>query len=104
MRKVGGYMDKLKTIYIILSNLEDGKHFEASKDLTEEEIRQAIKIMVNDELVTLRTTKLYVNQEPDEIYDYDNLEITMKGLQYRKENSKISKTIKMIKDVKGIIK
>ncbi|AQS09670.1 YjcQ protein [Clostridium saccharobutylicum] len=97
-------MNQLKTIYNILSSLEEGNKLELNEELTKENMVKSIKIMVNEGLVTLKTKKCYVNQEPNEIYDYDNLEITMKGLQYRKENSKLAKAYKVVKDISSVVK
>jgi hypothetical protein len=96
-------MNKLKAIYVILNSLEGNKQIELDQELNKEEAIQVIKMMVKEELVTLKTTKLYVNGKPDDLYKYDNIEITMKGLQYRKDNSKTAKTFKAIKNVSDII-
>lgn len=97
-------MDRLKAIYTILVSLKDGEQIEDYQKLSKEEMIQTIKTMVNEGLVTLIKRKYYIDRSPDDVYRYNNIEITMKGLQYINDNSKLAKTIKMIKGVSDIIK
>lgn len=97
-------MDKLKAIYNILNSLEKNNQEYLEQKLTKEETIQIIKIMKREDLVTLKRTKIYINEEKDDLYKYENIEITMKGLQYRKENSMFNKVMKVVKEGKDFIK
>lgn len=97
-------MDKLKAIYNILNSLEKNNQEYLEQKLTKEEIIQIIKIMKREDLVTLKRTKIYINEDKNDLYKYENIEITMKGLQYRKENSVFNKVMKVVKEGKDFIK
>ena len=102
-------MDNFKAVYMILSALEKSmdlpqanvEMFNAEAiDVSEERWKKYIEMMLDCGYIKGVTAKTYVSVCT--VVDCQNIQITLKGLEYLQENSmmqKIYKTMKGIKDV-----
>lgn len=93
-------MDKLKLYYMVL---ECVSKYEESTDISEKEICTIIKHLENEGLVALKRKKKYVTEDKNDLYVINNADITMKGLEYLKENSTLSKVYNNLKKVSDLV-
>jgi len=104
-------MNNLKIVYKILKSIEDGlSDYEykgmvispESLEIGEQQWLQIIQMLIDEELI--RGARIF-NDVLDEInVDIKNIAITLKGLQYLKENSVMAKFAKTATNVITLVK
>nr|DAF60709.1 MAG TPA: YjcQ protein [Siphoviridae sp. ctQWe10] len=98
-----------REIYKVLSLLkycyEKNKKIEEEIDYQELDLitmLKTFKYLQEEELVTGLKLKLFLGNKCD--YDLNNLRITLKGLEYLKENKMMNKIKKELMDIATIVK
>lgn len=83
-------MDKNQLIYKVLNLVNENKE---DVSIPKGEIISILKFLESENLIRLKSTKIYINQDKDDIYSIENSDITMGGLNYLNDNSEMAKVV-----------